>query len=349
MEMVLAYLYKNFKSIHIIAPNIKMGGGLELLLYLYEYVYINYKQYNFIFYIDKSLENKIICKKNIDVVVLNSKVSKIKLFSKKFSNALYFGNLPPLVKSKNSLVYFHNPYLLENYKELLRTSLKFFLKYSLQQIYIKYFIKNLDFVAVQNNIIKNNFIKKYNFDKVKILPFFRLCEKNKYKDISKIYDFCYISLGYPHKNHIKLLKACEILSNLNYKFSIAMTIEKEYFKLIDMIKSINSKNNIKIINLGKITKNEVNLVYAKSKCLVFPSIKETFGLSLIEASHMGLDIIASDLEYVYEVVNPSMVFDPFSSDDIARCIANYLKGNIKRSNGIITNKIDDLINILIKE
>ena len=81
MEMVLAYLYKNFKSIHIIAPNIKMGGGLELLLYLYEYVYINYKQYNFIFYIDKSLENKIICKKNIDVVVLNSKVSKIKLFS----------------------------------------------------------------------------------------------------------------------------------------------------------------------------------------------------------------------------------------------------------------------------
>lgn len=335
-------------SISIIAPNIKMGGGLELLLYLYEYVEQNYSEYSFIFYIDDSIKDQIYSKNNIKVIPIKSSFKKMQLFSKKFSNALYFGNLPPLVKSENSVVYFHNPYLLIDKKELLKTSFKFFLKYSLQQIYIKYFIKNIDLVAVQNNLIKDEFIKKYKFDKVKLLPFFRLCDKNLYKNVNKIYDFCYVSLSYPHKNHENLLKACEILAKDGVSFSLALTIESHHKKLLNTIDEINKLNTVKIINLGKLSKDDVNLLYAQSKCLIFPSIKETFGLSLIEAINMDLDIISSNLPYVYESVKPSLVFNPYDEKDISNAIKKYLKGDIKKSEGIITNKINELIDILIK-
>jgi glycosyltransferase involved in cell wall biosynthesis len=39
-------------------------------------------------------------------------------------------------------------------------------------------------------------------------------------------------------------------------------------------------------------------------------LAESFGLPLIEAAAAGCKIISSDLPYVFEVVKPSLVFDP---------------------------------------
>ena len=43
--------------------------------------------------------------------------------------------------------------------------------------------------------------------------------------------------------------------------------------------------------------------YKASRGLLFPSTIETFGLPLLEAAAFGLPIIASDLDYVHEVLN----------------------------------------------
>ena len=64
---------------------------------------------------------------------------------------------------------------------------------------------------------------------------------------------------------------------------------------------------------------------------------------------MDLDVIASDLEYVYESVEPSLVFDSKSSFDISQKIKKYLEDDVKRSKVKIENKIDELIKIFIKE
>ena len=63
---------------------------------------------------------------------------------------------------------------------------------------------------------------------------------------------------------------------------------------------------------------------------------------------MGLDVIAADLEYVYQVVKPSLVFDPNDTNDIADKLIQCMKGNVKRSEPLIENKIEDLINNIIK-
>ncbi|MFK7779653.1 MAG: glycosyltransferase [Candidatus Gracilibacteria bacterium] len=333
--------------INIIAPNIKNGGGLELLIYLVKYIAKQYPNLEAIVYVDKTLE-MMQSTENIKVVYIQSSVEKIRLFYKKLDNALYFGNLPPLRKSKNSIVYFHNPYLLMNWKKLSSSSFKFFIKYSLQQIYISCFIKNVDRVACQSNLIKDEFIKKYNFMNVELLPFFRSCNKESYNFENKIYDFCYVSLAHPHKNHLLLLDAMEILTKEGISVNLALTIEDEKIELIDKINYINSLGVVKINNFGIIPKDEVCNLYAKSKCLIFPSKEETFGLGLIEAVNMGLDVIAADLEYVYEVVEPSLVFNVDSAKICAQTIKNYMNKKHKRSVGLVNNEVDTLINKLIR-
>jgi len=334
-------------SVNIIAPNIKTGGGKELLEYLIEYISIYKPKIYLTVYLDVSLKN-ICSQSHVKVHYLRSSFEKIKLFNKKIDNAIYFGNLPPLKKSENSMVYFHNPYLLMDFNELRKTSLKFFVKYILQKFYIKHFIKNVDVAACQNEEIQKSFINIYSFENVKLLPFFRLCDNSLDSNNTKKYDFCYVSLAHPHKNHIRLLEAIEILSNKNISVTLALTIEGGHDDLVDKINSINKKSIVHIVNLGLLSKNDVCKLYSQSKALIFPSTQETFGLALIEAVEMGLDIIASDLEYVYKVIKPSLVFNPYNTNEIAHKLQQYIEGKNTKSESRIENKIEELINTIIK-
>lgn len=335
-------------KINIIAPNIKNGGGLELLIYLIDYLKIHRKDLFCMVYVDSSL-SMIKSSESIEVIPMHSSIEKIKLFSKKTTNSLYFGNLPPLVKSENSVVYFHNTYLLMPLDKLKNSSFKMFVKYFLQQIYIKYFIKNVDLVACQNEDIQSKFIDKYNFNKVDLYPFFRLCNRGLLKEVKKEFDFCYVSLAHPHKNHKRLLEACEVLSKENINFSIALTIEEGNSDLIAKIEEINNQGIVKIVNLGKISKEEVCKLYAKSRSLIFPSTEETFGLALVEAVNMDLDVLASDLYYTYQSIKPSLVFDPLDTNSITISMKKYLTTNVEKSKVKIENKIENLIKILTKE
>ena len=58
-----------------------------------------------------------------------------------------------------------------------------------------------------------------------------------------------------------------------------------------------------------------------------PSLQESFGLPLVEASSMALPIIASDLDYVFDVCEPDYVFNPNCHKSIARAVMRYLNDN----------------------
>jgi glycosyltransferase involved in cell wall biosynthesis len=57
--------------------------------------------------------------------------------------------------------------------------------------------------------------------------------------------------------------------------------------------------------------------------LIYPSQLESFGLPLVEAVSLGLDVIASELDYVRDVVYPVQTFDPTSALSIARAVKRY--------------------------
>ena len=334
---------KRISILNIIAPNIKNGGGKELLEHLLIHLEGAYNYLKVVVYIDSSLTNIKSTDKRL-VVKLSTTFQKIKLFSKKLDNTIYFGNLPPLVRSLNSLVYFHNPYLILDYKSLFNQSWRFLLKYGLQQTYIKIFLKNVDGVACQNIFIQKEFSVKYNYRNVQVLPFYRSCPKPK-GFIEKIYDFCYISLAHPHKNHDLLFDSLEILGKKGFSFSLVVTIEHSKEELLARLNNINNLYNIKIINVGLVPKEDVCKIYYQTKCLIFPSTYETLGLALIEAVEAGLDVIAADLRYTHEIIATPFLFDPQSATSCANVIEEYLGNkNLSKCTGLIDNKIDDLIN-----
>ena len=332
------------KIINIIAPNIKSGGGKELLEYLLEYIDNNYPDILLNVYVD--ISSNIQRTRARNVIVMTSELSKVILFFKKFENVIYFGNLPPLRKSKNSLIYFHNTYLLMNLKKIFSNNTKFLDKimYLAKQFYIKFFVKNVDFIACQTDEVSKQFKKKYSFENITILPFYRTCEKMK---MEKKFDYCYISLAHPHKNHQKLFEALKILEREKLHLSLVVTVESNKEDLIRTIEEINENSIIKIVNLGTISKEKVCEVYAQSKCLIFPSLEESFGLPLIEAIDMGLDVISSDLNYIYQIIKPSLTFNPNDAESIADAIQNYNKGNCPKSEVKTKNSIAELLELIL--
>ncbi len=331
------------KKISIIAPNIKQGGAKKLLEYLLEHLEENYLDVYVEVYLDdsiKSIENT--PKRN--VFYEKSTFRKIFLFFKKFNNAIYFGNLPPARKTENSLVYFHNLYLLLDLKELFQRSFFYYIKYLLQKLYIRIFISNVDLVACQTKKISSEFKKRFNFTNVEIIPFYKLCKPFFSEIAEKKFDFCYVSLVNAHKNHDLLLKAMELLSKKNIRVSLVVTIGHEYISLIKNIEEINKQGVVEIHNVGVMPQEKICLLYTECRCLIFPSRYETLGLPLIEAVEMGLDVIAADLDYVYNVIQPSLVFDPNDVETLTEAIENYLmQDDVVPSKSKINNQVDTLI------
>ena len=333
------------KAINIIAPNIKSGGGKELLEYLLEYIDDNYTDIAVNVYVDTSVNIQRTAMRN--VIVMTSEYSKIILFFKRFENVIYFGNLPPIRKSKNSIIYFHNTYLLMNLKKIFSSNIKFLDKvmWLAKQFFIKFFVKNVDFTVCQTNIVSKQFKKKYSFENIKILPFYRTCKK---KNIKKIFDYCYISLAHPHKNHQKLFDALKILEKKKLHLSLAVTVESNKEDLIQTIEELNANDIIKIFNFGTISKEKVCELYAQSKCLIFPSLEESFGLPLIESVDMGLDVIASDLDYVYQAINPTLTFNPHNAQSIADTIQKFNEGSNPKSKAKVKDNISELLELILK-
>ena len=76
------------------------------------------------------------------------------------------------------------------------------------------------------------------------------------------------------------------------------------------------RNNELIYFIGNQPISLINQLYEIADFLIFPSLNESLGLPLIEASFYNIPIIASDLDFVYEVCKPSKTFDPLSEEDI---------------------------------
>ena len=66
--------------------------------------------------------------------------------------------------------------------------------------------------------------------------------------------------------------------------------------------------------------------YHSCNALVWPSLTDSFGIPLIEASGLNKDILASDLEYIHDIleIEKEDCFDPYDPESIANCLANYL-------------------------
>lgn len=324
------------------ASHISFGGGYTLLLELLNNLSSRSISNNvFIAHREVYIELKKKQFKNSNLI-LTTTIKTLWRYIKKRENIIYFSNLPPFTQNKKAIVYFHNELILEqNRYNFINT------RYFIYYYWLRYFIKNVDVVACQTNNISNG-LRKVGAKNISKLPFFEKYTPNI--TVNKKYTFCYICSGAPHKNVERLFEAIKQLI-VKYNIYLAITIEncKANTQLLEQFDAIN-RNAGKdiIINYGLVSKEKVLEIYQASEALVFPSLKESLGLPLIEANMCGIKVLSSDLPYSHEVLNFPIVFNPYESKEIAESLELFING---KYDGItqtlkVKNKIENLINLI---
>src|SRR5690606_24485337 len=157
--------------------------------------------------------------------------------------------------------------------------------------------------------------------------------------------FFYVSNSSPHKNHHKLIESFCLAYDEIKKGSLTITVPNSDLELCDFIKSkINLCYPIK--NVGFIERQKLVELYLSHEYLIFPSLAESFGLGLAEAIDGGCKIIAADLNYTYEVCEPSLVFDPYSVESMKNAIVTAVQNELSYAQKLIENDISKIMQLL---
>jgi glycosyltransferase involved in cell wall biosynthesis len=248
---------------------------------------------------------------------------------------LCFGSLPPLVKlSGYTSVFIQNRYLIEK-KSLADFPLKTRLRLSFERAYLDLTASNADEFIVQTPAMKRALLSSgvvNNKTPVHVRPFVSVSEgyqrtlnHHKNEPTVKEYDFIYVASGEPHKNHRKLVEAWCLLAEQAIFPSLCLTINASVsVELCSWIDQKMRSHGLNLKNLGNLPHNQVLHLYSQARALIFPSLFESFGLPLIEASQANLPVLASELDYVRDVLDPVQTFDPDSPVSIARAVKRHL-------------------------
>jgi hypothetical protein len=331
--------------INIIAVNIKQGGGLILLKLLIDSLIK--KNIKIILHVDAYIgADNFYNNDFVKLKVYKNFISKVLVFGKSHDKALYFGNIPPFfTRGKNNFLYLHNPFYTMPFSYLFSRR---HWKFIIYKIYIILFIKNVKSVFVQTENYRRSVKKELKVDS-ELMPFYEDLSQYAIKSKNKTYDFAYISIPNPNKNFELFLSSLQLLNlKLTNEIKIVLTIPEKEKKLIKQIKEFED-TNINILNMGELSMKNVIEVLNKTRTLVFPSLHETFGLPLVEACQLNTFVISSNLPYVYDVINPSLTFDPYSKKDIADVMYDAIQSDLKSPEIVLKNNINKLIKTLSQD
>jgi glycosyltransferase involved in cell wall biosynthesis len=139
------------------------------------------------------------------------------------------------------------------------------------------------------------------------------------------HDFVYVATGEPHKNHRNLMRAWELLAHEGLHPSLCLTVpDAQYPELAADIAHRTAQGGLNVRNLGALAPGDTRELYERSGALIYPSRFESLGLPLIEARAAGIGVLAGELDYVRDSLDPDETFDPSSPVSIARAVKRYL-------------------------
>lgn len=128
------------------------------------------------------------------------------------------------------------------------------------------------------------------------------CDNKKINQVDKDnFNIVYIATDYSYKRHLLLLQTFNMFSNEipNLKLILTLTYE-QCFKIDPILTQELSDKNI-LICLGWVKPDELEMIYAKSKIAIMPSLIESLSSSHIEAMFWGVPQITSNLPYAKDL------------------------------------------------
>jgi glycosyltransferase involved in cell wall biosynthesis len=129
----------------------------------------------------------------------------------------------------------------------------------------------------------------------------------------------------PNKNFATILRAIELLGDVDYDVAIAGGTNPKIFGHVQLQQS----RRIKM--LGYVNDRELKSLYRHAACFVFPSFYEGFGLPPLEAMACGCPVIAAHTSSLPEVCGDACLYcDPDSPEDVARQIHALMADDARR-------------------
>ena len=328
---------------------INKGGGAVLLDYLIECIMAHARHQDFFFLLDPRYKRPAVVTQNY--IVIPNKMAERKRFYKenknRFTKVLCFANTPPPVRlSATVYTYFHNQKLLEApHHRLQRSHWRMYAKY----LVCRLFNANTDFYIVQTPHMVREMLrlKMKPASAILSIPFY---DDRRYRSGSKPFaerpagEFVFISNPSPQKNYPALLAAWGILLDKGIEPVLHVTVDDTAPAITQQMNAL-IERGARIFNHVYIDPKEL---YFNCPYLIFPSLVESFGLPLIEAAESGMKILASDLEFVYDVVTPSATFNQSDPHSIADAVTNAMTNDLPFPKIIAVNEIDKLMALLTK-
>ena len=234
------------------------------------------------------------------------------------SRVFCFGNVPPPFRlGAEVAVYFHNVLLCSGAQNAT-----WYDKFSgfLKMAYIRWLRRNADVFLVQTKLVESALARDLGSGvRISELPFYPSCPSSPGPTEpaeGKWSRYAYVSNGYPHKNHARLIAAWGMLAKQGVYPELHLTLYGEWEGLYEQIEKARSLG-ARITNHGF---TDSRRLYHACGFQIYPSQAESFGLGLLEAAEAGCAVIAADLSYVYAAIRPSAVFDPTSAEAIYQAV-----------------------------
>jgi len=322
-------------KIILYAPNVHVGGGRVLLENILEAWPEDCPFHGFLDSRAVNLPipfNSFISWVNASVISRFTSDYRLSRYAREGDVVICFNNLPPLFKCPGKIVvYMQNRNLIE------AISLREFAAFTALRLVFERLVARLFRYRVSEYIVQTPSCKRclaswyanLSSNKnpiISVIPFVKPLQfagTPSSNDFVVNWDFVYVADGLGQKNHKRLFDAWLHLAGEGIFPLLALTLcetETELLHIVDSMK----RQGIKVENLGRLTHQEIVNVYQHSGALIYPSIRESFGLPLVEASQLDLPILASELDYVYDVCKPVDTFDPNSARSIARAVKRHL-------------------------
>lgn len=178
---------------------------------------------------------------------------------------------------------------------------------SLRRLYVKVLFKFINLVSIETKRNYDTLIESSIINKDKLLYLPNGVQETKSDITRKEHVISYVGfIEKRNKSTDMLINAFSNIDCKDWKLELTGSVDEDMEKFIDDFFETNPHMKDRIIFNGYVSdKEELSDIYAKSSIYCCTSIKESFGISTLEAAYHGNYIISTDVGGSSDIINKS--------------------------------------------
>lgn len=184
--------------------------------------------------------------------------------------------------------------------------------------------KNVEILTVSNDS-RVKIRKKLNFDAKVIYTPVNYFHKSNIEKIKSGQEFEGVYIYHvgglsPHKNTERVIKSFNSINQTDVSLVISGMPKKNYFS--------DKYNNERIFFTGWINGDQMASLYKNARFVIFPSLREGYGLPIIESFIFEVPLVTSNIDPMKELSkDAALLINPYSEKEISEAMISLLDNN----------------------